>query len=129
MADKTPLRDAFEEGFSYGAGEVRGTELRVDEAWLDSRTKTLERPLMTPRGKTTVDIPFCRCNDGGCGPRGGCCGRCGGAIPTQFEIPPPPCHCGHVRFAHIFWETGNIFTACKECGCEAYEPKRAEGGE
>jgi len=36
---------------------------------------------------------------------------------------PAPCHCGCSRPAHVYYRDGGIFTACKVCSCEAYEPK------
>lgn len=35
---------------------------------------------------------------------------------------PALCHCGCSRPAHTFWREGGIFTACKICACEGYEP-------
>lgn len=37
---------------------------------------------------------------------------------------PPPCHCGCTRGAHTYYRGGGIFTACKVCRCEAYEPNQ-----
>lgn len=35
---------------------------------------------------------------------------------------PTVCLCGHSRAAHTYYRTGGIFTACKACKCDAYEP-------
>ncbi len=38
------------------------------------------------------------------------------------EGEPAVCHCQCARAAHVYYRQGGIFTACKICHCEAYEP-------
>jgi hypothetical protein len=47
-----------------------------------------------------------------------------GESPLQTLGRPYKCYCGHEREAHNYYTTGRVFTDCRACSCEGYEPER-----